>query len=123
MGLVAEVSAGLDQCLHGDDRSRHSHFLSGCSSGRQMTARAERPARGTGICTFHANLLQKWRNAAVEAWAPLAGGAREIQPRIVQSGKIPNDASAKALDSSEHVGNKSKEQKSNKRIGKRTPPC
>jgi hypothetical protein len=34
VGLVAEVRAGLDQLLHGDDGSRHSLFLSGFASGK-----------------------------------------------------------------------------------------
>jgi len=29
VGLVAEVSAGLDQLLHGDGGNRHRYFLSG----------------------------------------------------------------------------------------------
>src|SRR5690606_23536136 len=34
VGLVAEVSAGLDQLLHRDGRNRHRYFLSGYASGK-----------------------------------------------------------------------------------------
>jgi hypothetical protein len=48
VGLVAEVCAGLDQLLHGDDWSRHRYFLSGFASGKPMD-RADHYRCGTGI--------------------------------------------------------------------------
>ncbi len=47
MRLVAEMSAGFEQLLHGDDRSRHNHFLSG--SVRWEAVIDELKARATPV--------------------------------------------------------------------------
>ena len=41
VGLVAEVRAGFDQLLHGDDGCRHNLIPSGYASGKRMTRRAK----------------------------------------------------------------------------------
>ncbi|MCZ8171460.1 MAG: hypothetical protein O9272_06945, partial [Brevundimonas sp.] len=68
----------LDQLLHGDDGSRHSHFLSGLLP-LESWDRAELPLRNRYVrfpCGFAVA-----RGIPVQASAPLTASPRQIQPK------------------------------------------
>ena len=79
VGLVAEMRAGFDQLLHGDDRCRHRDFLSGCASGRREPCGPD-PKRvaGAPVC-----VSSMWIacGTAPRASGPLGELAYEIQPQ------------------------------------------
>jgi hypothetical protein len=131
VGLVAEVCAGLDQLLHGDDWSRHNHFLSGSTSGMLEPCGISRCGTGMSVHPVWICLARCSRNGgfglggrAISAFAganpasfrrigdsPCRESRRAAtesrEPAALHSCSIIKQAKIKTLDTLEHMRNKS----------------